>query len=103
MDYERDEKGRFQPGNPGSPGRPPKATEDSILDAFKRALTEEELDAIAQQIVKQSRQGQTKSLRVLLEYLIGTPVQRNRVDVSADMIELLRNWRSGDKDGKEST
>jgi len=34
----------------------------------------------------------------MLEYLVGTPVQRQKMDVSQDMIDLLRNWRDTDKD-----
>ena len=100
MPFEPGNPYRFQPGHEPLPGagRPPKSTEDAILDAFRAALTPEAMEAIALKVIEQSKSGQNKSLRILLEYLIGTPVQRNRVDVSQDMIELLRNWREADKD-----
>ena len=85
---------RFKPGNPGSPGRPPKSTEDRILDAMVAHLPPEQLDAFAAKIVSQAIEGHNKAQRLLLEYLIGTPVQRSRLAVSDELADLLRNLRS---------
>jgi len=49
-------------------------------------------------VVEKAVHGSVKDRRLMLEYLVGTPVQRNRVDVSSEMVELLKNWRDTDKD-----
>ena len=89
---------RFQPGNPGGPGRPPRSQEDRILTEMIKQLDDDTLAEVVAAAIKGARAGQVKHLRFLAEYLIGTPVQRNRVDVSQDMIDLLKNWREADKD-----
>jgi hypothetical protein len=91
---------QYKPGGPGGPGRPPKTTEDEILDAFKRKLTPARLDAISEAIIERAENGENKAIRVMLEYLIGTPVQRSRLAVSDELADLLRNWRS--KPGESS-
>ena len=89
---------RFQPGNPGGPGRPPRSQEDRILDAIIRNLPDDQLEEFARIVVEKAVHGSVKDRRLMLEYLVGTPVQRNRVDVSSEMVELLKNWRDTDKD-----
>jgi hypothetical protein len=64
------------------------------LDAFSTALTAEKLESIVKATLERAERGENKALRVLLEYLIGTPVQRSKLSVSDDLVELMRNWRS---------
>jgi len=65
-----------------------------------KQLDDDTLAEVVAAAIKGARAGQVKHLRFLAEYLIGTPVQRNRVDVSSEMVELLKNWR---KDTEDST
>ena len=101
MPFEPGNPWRFQPGSPGGPGRPPKTTEDRILDAFSTALTAEKLESIVKATLERAERGENKALRVLLEYLIGTPVQRSKLSVSDDLVELMRNWRSAAPEGQK--
>jgi hypothetical protein len=90
----------FKPGHPGGPGRPPKSTEDRILQELSRQLDDATLTSIISATIERAKNGENKALRLLFEYLIGSPVQRSRLAVSEELADLLRNWRS--KPGESS-
>jgi hypothetical protein len=71
MDIERDETGKFAPGNSGGPGRPRRATERAYLLAFSDALTLEDWRAIVGRAVEDAKSGDAKSREWLSRYALG--------------------------------
>ena len=71
MDIERDEAGKFAPGNSGGPGRPRRATERTYLLALSDALTLEDWKAIVRRAVEDARNGDAKSREWLSRYALG--------------------------------
>lgn len=69
----RDDSGRFLPGNPGGPGRPPRQTEGEYLRAVQRACSLEDVAAIAARAVSQARGGDARARDWLSRYLLGIP------------------------------
>ena len=83
----RDSSGRWLPGHvPTTPGRPPRSREEAAIAALRRAATDDDLDAIARDIVQSARDGSWPARRFLFEYLVGKPtirVDSTRAEVGA--------------------
>jgi hypothetical protein len=101
---DRDESGRFLPGNPGGPGRPPKARNLAYVDAVIRALPPEQLGALLAEMVEfaettQSWRGKLAAVRLALEYAVGKPTQRVEQQSSTQALEdVLATLRADDGD-----
>lgn len=72
---ERDDKGRFQPGNRASPGRRARRTERQYLDTTIAAVNLADWKKITGTAVKLAIEGDDKARRWLSDYLIGKPPQ----------------------------
>lgn len=73
----RDAHGRYLPGRANdSPGRPTRDREQAAIAALRRAATDADLDAIAQDIVASARRGNWRAIRFIFEYLVGKPTIR---------------------------
>lgn len=70
---ERDQHGRFEPGNSGGPGRPKRAVEKEYLAVISETCSVEEWRAIVELAVKQAKNGQEKAREWLASYLVGKP------------------------------
>lgn len=75
---DRQANGKFAPGNQlaAGIGRPPRSREETAIAALRRAATDADLDAIAQDIVASARRGEWRAIRFLFEYLVGKPTIR---------------------------
>jgi hypothetical protein len=79
----RDGRGRFRAGNPGGPGNPFARQTAALRKALVNAVTEEDMQQIAQALLEKARQGDTGACRLLLSYTVGKPaaaVEPDRLD-----------------------
>jgi hypothetical protein len=73
MGADRDDSGRFAPGNPGGPGRPRRATEGDYLAALSEAVPMERWGEIVATAIDQAVAGDAKAREWLGSYLAGKP------------------------------
>jgi hypothetical protein len=64
---ERGRNGRFLPVNPGGPGRRPGDGREQYLEAFRRAVTPEDIEAVVRRVVEDAKGGNMVAARLLLE------------------------------------
>ena len=87
---ERDNKGRFIPGNSGNPtGRPSRSVEEAALDKFRKHFNngrfEDTLDALDELI----RRRNVRAIELVYEYLLGKPTQRHEIDATVALPDAL--------------
>src|SRR5262245_51278722 len=70
---QRDDRGRFAPGNSGGPGRPRRAIERDYLAALADAVPIDRWRGIVDRAVEDASQGDAKARRWISEYLTGKP------------------------------
>lgn len=93
IDYtgHRDNRGRFQPGNPGSTGRKPRAHEQAVLDSLRSSFPPERIISILERALKiAEEQNSSRSMIAVavevLDRVLGKPVattplpQNNAID-----------------------
>src|SRR5437763_8842795 len=68
---ERD--GRFAKGNPGGPGNPFARAVAALRTRLLRRVTEGDVDAVADQLIRQARDGDLAAIRLFLLYTLGRP------------------------------
>jgi hypothetical protein len=73
MNADRDDNGRFAPGNPGGPGRPRRATEADYLAALSEAVPMERWRELCETAIDQAVSGDAKAREWLGSYLAGKP------------------------------
>ncbi len=78
----RDEAGRFLPGNPGGPGNPYAKQVAEVRAALLDAVTPEQVKQVVRALVDAAVKGQVAAAKVLLDRLLGPPV-------SVDLIERI--------------
>jgi hypothetical protein len=71
MNTDRDDRGRWAPGNPGGPGRPPRPTELAYLAALADAVTLDDWRAIVTRAKDDALAGDAKARDWLAARLIG--------------------------------
>jgi hypothetical protein len=71
----RDANGRFAKGNRGGPGNPFARQCAAFRKALCQSVTEEDMHAIACQLVKQAREGNLAAAKLLLAYVVGRPAE----------------------------
>lgn len=82
---ERDERGRFAPGNSGNPtGRPKRSVEEASLDRFRARYSNGEWSALLDALDRQVKRGNIQAIRLVFEYLLGKPSQP--VDMQSDSV-----------------
>ena len=77
---ERNAKGQFTKGASGNPkGRKPRETERYFLDLFRSCISDTDFkDAIAV-LVRLAKRGNTVAIKIILDYLMGPPVQKSEL------------------------
>jgi hypothetical protein len=70
---DRDDNGRFAPGNAGGPGRPRRAIERDYLATLSEAVPLEAWREIVETAVDQARGGDAKAREWLGSHLMGEP------------------------------
>ena len=93
----RSSSGRFGEGNPGGPGRGKGKRDNSIenaLNIIREAITEEDLTAVVQRMVKAAKAGNVRAAQLLLAYKAGKPKETIEVAGEGGMpIEIIISER----------
>ncbi len=92
---DRDETGRFLPGNSGSPGRPRRQTEAAYLHATLSACSVEMWGKIVDRAVADALGGDAKAREWLATYLIGKSAAVAPSATEALVAELLAQVQDG--------
>jgi len=79
---DRDERGRFLPGNKAATGNPHAKRVAELRSALLEAVTAEDLTAVVRALVTAAKQGDVAAARVLFERVLGRPLE-------ADILERL--------------
>jgi hypothetical protein len=69
----RDQRGRFAKGNAGGPGNPFARRTAQMRRALTMAVSEEDIAAVAAQMLEQAKAGDVAAAKLLLGYVIGQP------------------------------
>jgi hypothetical protein len=69
----RDSHGRFAEGNRGGPGNPFARQVAALRCALLAALTPQDIEAVAQELLRQAKEGSLPAARLLLSYTLGKP------------------------------
>jgi hypothetical protein len=69
----RDAHGRFDKGNAGGPGNPFARQVAALRKALVASVTVEDLEAIALELVRQAKEGNTAAAKLLFSYALGKP------------------------------
>lgn len=90
MTRNRDEKGRFLPGNTVGKGhgRPPKERERKYMERFKKAVTLSGFEEATRAVLKMAREGDVRAWTVLAQYALGKPVTRIEAEVDQRSLGL---------------
>src|SRR5688572_1230512 len=78
----RDGSGRFVPGNKGGPGNPFARKVGRLRSALLETVTEDDMRAVAAQLVAMARGGNLPAIKELIERTLGRSVE-------ADFLERL--------------
>lgn len=95
MDEQRDESGRFMPGNKASPGRPRKAVESAYLAEILDVVTLEQWRKVVKKALTDASKGAPDARRWLAEYIIGKPptIIELKAGEAALLRELLQHFK----------
>lgn len=88
-DGDRDDRGRFAPGNRGGPGNPYAVQTARLRAALLRKLDEACIEEAAKALMTGVRSGNIVAVRELLDRTIGRPVPTDVLDRVARLEELL--------------
>jgi len=72
---QRDERGRFLPGNPGGPGNPLAARVSKLRGVLLDAVKPEDMRAIVLKLVFLAKDGDTVAARILFDRVLGRPIE----------------------------
>jgi hypothetical protein len=90
-DNGRDVRGRFAKGNTGGPGNPFARQMARLRRAFCKMVTEEDIQAVARQLLEQAKAGDVAAARLALSYTIGKPAEAVNPDtLDLDEWEIFR-------------
>jgi len=81
-DNGRDDRGRFTTGNTGGPGNPYAQQVGRLRSALMSAVTEDDIRAVVEALVKKARKGDVTAARVLFDRVLGKPLE-------ADILERI--------------
>lgn len=95
---ERDEKGRFVPGQSGNPnGRLPQPREKRFYEITLSACTFDDWTEIVKKAVAQAKRGDPTARKWLSDYIIGPPTQRQEVTgAGGEALTIVIKPRDGD-------
>ncbi len=84
-DSRRDSHGRFGKGNSGGPGNPFARQVAALRCALLSAVSEQDLDEVARELVRQAKEGNLAAAKLLLSYTLGKPAA---APVDPDTLDL---------------
>lgn len=80
---DRDQRGRFLPGNPGGPGNPHAGKVARLRTAMLEAITPEDVNAAIMALAAKAREGDVAACRELLDRAVG------KAGEAADILVLV--------------
>jgi hypothetical protein len=89
----RDQRGRFTAGNRGGPGNPFARRVAHLRSVLLAAVTDDDLENIAGQLVVQAKAGDLVAIKLLFQYILGKPVPTVDPD-TLDLQELEQYKKS---------
>ena len=90
---ERDENGRFLPGNAGGPGNPLGQHVNLLRKALLEAVTPEDMKQIAAALVKAAKDGDVTATKELLLRCLGRPLESDLLE-RLERLEVVFSGRS---------
>jgi hypothetical protein len=87
-DFGRDGRGRFAKGNAGGPGNPFARQVAAFRRALCAAVTETDIQFLAQRLIQRAHAGDVAACKLLLAYVIGRPAEA----VDPDTVDL-QEWQ----------
>jgi hypothetical protein len=91
----RDPAGRFAPGNKSGLGRPLASRAAKLRAKLFDAVSDDDLVAIAQALVREAKAGDVTAAREVLDRLLGKPVELDlieRLDALEQSLQEARRW-----------
>lgn len=82
----RDALGRFAPGHKGGPGNPSAKRSAAIRTAFLKAISAEDIQAIARKLIEKAKAGDLVASKLILMWAIGRPADPVFPDAIAAML-----------------
>lgn len=83
--------GRFAKGNPGGPGNPHARKVAQLRSALLRAVSPDDVQAVARKLVEQAKSGDVQAARVLLDRLFGPAIP---VDVVERLCQIEKSMEA---------
>jgi hypothetical protein len=83
-----DARGRFAKGNRGGPGNPFARQTAALRSALIAAVTEDDIQTIARQLVTQAKLGHLAAIKLLFAYVLGKPAEA----VNPDTLDV-QEWQ----------
>jgi len=78
----RDKSGKFTVGNKGGPGNPHSRQVAAFRSVLMRAFTQEDMEAVAQMLIRKSRAGDMAATKELLDRVMGKATQPIDADIN---------------------
>src|SRR5215470_1822639 len=95
-DAGRDQKGRFAKGNPGGPGNPFAREVAALRTLLVQRVTKGDVEAVADQLIKQACEGNLVAVRLFLLYILGRPTAAVDPDgLDAQELALFKKESAG--------
>jgi hypothetical protein len=92
----RDSRGRFAKNNVGGPGNPFARAVAALRARLLQRVTEEDVDAVADQLIGMARGGDLAAIRLLLLYTVGKPAAAPDPDqLDAQELDLFTREAAG--------
>jgi len=99
---ERDENGKFAPGNKGGPGRPTKSKEEKFYQATLSRVSLRDWREIIDKAKEQAKRGNPTARKWLSDYLMGPPQQRLDVTSGGGPLRISVKWDEYEGSGNPS-
>src|SRR5215467_1685127 len=92
----RERDGRFAKGNPGGPGNPFAREVAALRTRLIQRVKHEDVDAVADQIIRQAKEGDKAAIRLFLLYILGRPAAAVDPDgLDAQELALFKREAAG--------
>ena len=92
----RERDGRFAKGNPGGPGNPFAREVAALRTLLLQRVTRGDVEAVADQLIKQAREGDLVAVRLFLLYILGRPAAAVDPDgLDAQELALFKREAAG--------
>jgi hypothetical protein len=95
----RDPRGRFVRGNPGGPGSPHAAKVAKFRAVLLEAVSQKDLREVVKKLIELAKSGDTQAIRLLLDRLLGPPIELDILDRLEKLQKQLASGSDGSRPG----